>query len=162
MKIYFAGSIRAGRQDHHIYVELITFLKKYGQILTEHLGDPNLSNKCEDLSEEFIHDRDMNWVFESNILIAEVTTPSLGVGYEIGRAIEHNIPVICLYKKSDKKLSGMLVGSKQVQVIEYNNLEQAKQKLLIFLEKLTILSATLKLLPILIYHQPFSIPFYHT
>ncbi len=129
MKFYFAGSIRAGRQDAQIYAQIINFLKQFGTVLTEHIGNPNLSESGENYSEQYIHDRDMEWVLESDMLIAEVTTPSLGVGYEIGRAIEHKIPVICLYKNSDKKLSVMLTGSKGVKVIEYTSLEQALETL---------------------------------
>lgn len=43
MKIYFAGSIRAGREDAQLYARIVTILKKYGTVLTEHVGNPNLS-----------------------------------------------------------------------------------------------------------------------
>lgn len=33
------------------------------------------------------------------VLVAEVTQPSLGVGYEIGRAVEHQKRVLCLFRK---------------------------------------------------------------
>ena len=38
MKIYFAGSIRGGRDDAEIYSQIIEFLQGYGQVLTEHVG----------------------------------------------------------------------------------------------------------------------------
>ena len=41
--IYFAGSIRAGRQDVNVYAKVVEILKKYGTVLTEHVGDPNLT-----------------------------------------------------------------------------------------------------------------------
>ena len=37
-----------------------------------------------------IHDRDMNWITQSDIFVAEVSNPSLGVGYEISAAISLN------------------------------------------------------------------------
>ncbi|EEQ09773.1 hypothetical protein ymoll0001_32280 [Yersinia mollaretii ATCC 43969] len=37
--IYFAGSIRAGREDVVIYASLINEIKKYGKVITEHVGD---------------------------------------------------------------------------------------------------------------------------
>ena len=43
MKIYFAGSIRAGRDDQELYQRLIQSLQYHGQVLTEHVGDPNLT-----------------------------------------------------------------------------------------------------------------------
>ena len=49
------------------------------------------------LSDQEIHDRDLQWIIESDMLVAEVTIPSLGVGYEIGRAIEMGKPILCLF-----------------------------------------------------------------
>jgi hypothetical protein len=48
MKIYFAGSIRAGRDDSAIYETMITWLRSYGEVLTEHVGDPALSERGDD------------------------------------------------------------------------------------------------------------------
>ena len=45
LKIYFCGSIRAGRVDAPLYARLIEELKKYGTVLTEHVGDQNLLEK---------------------------------------------------------------------------------------------------------------------
>ena len=38
MKIYFAGAVRAGRENQEIYRQIIEHLKKYGEVLTEHIG----------------------------------------------------------------------------------------------------------------------------
>jgi 2'-deoxynucleoside 5'-phosphate N-hydrolase len=43
MKIYFAGSIRGGRDDKELYLDIIKWLGKYGTVLTEHIGDATLS-----------------------------------------------------------------------------------------------------------------------
>ena len=45
LKIYFAGSIRAGRADVHLYAKIVNILKQYGCVLTEHVGNPNMSEK---------------------------------------------------------------------------------------------------------------------
>ena len=126
MKIYFAGSIRGGRDDADRYNKIINHLKKYGEVLTEHVGSDLLTHKGENtLNDNQIHDRDMNWLLSSDIIIAEVTNPSLGVGYEIGRAIEHKKKIICLfYTKSNNRLSAMISGSKDVVLFNYNNLNQ--------------------------------------
>ena len=42
MKIYFAGAIRGGRSDQNLYFEIINYLKKYGEVLTEHVGDKSI------------------------------------------------------------------------------------------------------------------------
>lgn len=45
--IYFAGSIRAGRKDAHLYARIVELLKGYGTVLTEHVGDPNITEAGE-------------------------------------------------------------------------------------------------------------------
>lgn len=123
--IYFAGSIRGGRDDAKLYKQLIDELKAYGAVLTEHIGSEEISF---DLSDRHIHDRDMEWLTSSDILIAEVTTPSLGVGYEIGRAVAMEKPVVCLYRKrGEALLSAMIGGSPAVNVYNYSDLEEAKE-----------------------------------
>ncbi len=121
MKIYFAGSIRAGREDVDLYQKIISQLKKYGDVLTEHVGDKNLSVMEQDvLHDRFIHDRDMNWLLNSDVVVAEVTAASLGVGYEIGMAVNHNIPVVALFRMNEgKQLSAMINGCREVNVIRY-------------------------------------------
>jgi hypothetical protein len=86
MKIYFAGAIRGGREDWSLYHQIIERLKRYGEILTEHIGDGELDSLGESAEDRAIHDRDLRWLEEAACLVAEVTRPSLGVGYEIGKA----------------------------------------------------------------------------
>ena len=117
MKIYFAGSIRGGRDDKELYLEVINLLGKYGKVLTEHIGDKTLSAMGEDgLTDEYIYDRDMAWLNEADVVVAEVTTPSLDVGYEIGK-MEGKKPILCLYREQNgKRISAMIGGNKNVKI----------------------------------------------
>lgn len=54
--------------------------------MTEHISDKNLTELGEVLSNEKIYKRDIAWLNEADIVVAEATTPSLGVGYEIAKA----------------------------------------------------------------------------
>ncbi len=120
LNIYFAASIRGGRDDWGAYLEIVKQLRDYGKVLTEHVGDVELSAIGEDLGDQKIHDRDLGWLRESDYLVAEVTTPSLGVGYEIGKATEWQKPVLCLYRPSEgRRLSGMIAGCSGVILREY-------------------------------------------
>jgi len=124
--IYFAGSIRGGRGDAAIYKQIIDELRNYGAVLTEHIGayDPGFGPE---LSDTDIHDRDMDWLKSSDIIVAEVTTPSLGVGYEIGRAAIMKKPVVCLYRKKEgSQLSAMISGSEAAEVYYYKNIDDVK------------------------------------
>ena len=127
MKIYFAGSIRGGRDDKDLYLQLIQHLAQYGQVLTEHVGDGNLTEIGEDgPNDEYIYKRDMDWVRQSDVVIAEVSTPSLGVGYEIGKAEDMNKKMLCLYRnQQNKRLSAMISGNSNVKIARYETLEDA-------------------------------------
>jgi len=128
-KIYFAGSIRGGRDDVELYRSIIEHLKTHGEVFTEHVGDTELEMREEEKDNDcYIHDRDINWLFASDIVVAEVTQPSLGVGYEIGRAVERKKYILCLYRpKKGKKLSAMINGNPQLVVKEYQSLEEVKK-----------------------------------
>ena len=126
MKIYFAGSIKGGREDTSLYVQLIEHLKKYGQVLTEHVANKGIYFPEENASDERIHDQDFAWLLESDVIIAEVTAPSLGVGYELGRAVELKKKILCLYRPQEgKRLSSMIAGSKGLTLKHYTELPEA-------------------------------------
>ncbi|MFQ5818714.1 MAG: nucleoside 2-deoxyribosyltransferase [Candidatus Heimdallarchaeota archaeon] len=129
LKIYFAGSIRGGREDVELYRVIIEHLKTHGEVFTVHVGDPELDILGGEIdTDEDIHNRDLNWLFASDIVVAEVSQPSLGVGYEIGRAIEQKKSILCLYRpKKGKYLSAMIKGSQNLVVKEYQSLEEAKR-----------------------------------
>jgi len=126
MKIYFAGSVRAGRGDQDFYHYIITELKKYGEVLTEHLGNESLSDQGEQgVTDTYIFERDMNWVKEAEVLVGEVTTPSLGVGFEIGQAQSMGKKVCLLYRSVEgKKLSVMLSGNSYLKIAEYKGIDE--------------------------------------
>lgn len=118
--IYFAGSIRGGRDDRALYAEIIRTLGEYGRVLTEHIADEGLTESGEALSDKDIHDRDLDWLRSATHMVAEVTTPSLGVGYEIGRAVEWKLPVLCVFRtEHGRRISAMIAGSEGVQMEEY-------------------------------------------
>ena len=135
MKIYFAGSIRGGRQDAVIYLQIIDYLKTFGEVLTEHVGDQNLTDLGDDgPTDKYIHDRDLDWLLSADILVAEVTTVSMGVGYEIGRAVESGKKVLCLFRpESGKNLSAMIAGCDDLTLVNYSDLEEVKKGILSFI-----------------------------
>jgi hypothetical protein len=133
-KVYFACSIRAGRDDSEIYGNLVTVIKKYAEVLTEIFADKTLTTSGIAKPSGEIWSNDIKWIGQADALIAEVSTPSLGVGYEIARAEKMNKPVLCLYRSSpDKKLSAMIDGSPTVTVFEYSDVATAEHAISAFL-----------------------------
>lgn len=134
LKIYFGGSITGGRGDAELYKQIIEHLKNHGTVLTEHIGSATLGALGESLRNKHIHDRDMAWLEEADVVVAEVTQTSLGVGYELGRMVERNMrsdkrkALLCLYRPQvDRKLSAMISGSEGLVTLEYQTLEEAKK-----------------------------------
>ena len=129
MKIYFAGSISGGRGDVDLYHQIIEHLKNYGDVLTEFIGESSLTDLGQDnLSDKFIHDRDVNWLLSCDVIVAEITTPSLGVGYEIGRALENGKKILALYRTIEgKRISAMIKGADDVTAKEYVDFKQIKE-----------------------------------
>tara|TARA_B100000315_G_C14119406_1_gene381839 strand:- start:127 stop:546 length:420 start_codon:yes stop_codon:yes gene_type:complete len=128
MKIYFAGAIRGGRNDAKIYEKIIIYLRNIGQVLTEHVGYQDLGNMGEKGGIDMaIYKRDLKWLHSADAIVAEVTTPSLGVGYELGIAEKLKKPVLCLYRPSKgKRLSAMIKGNNQLSIWEYHNITEAQ------------------------------------
>jgi nucleoside 2-deoxyribosyltransferase len=127
MNIYFAGSIRGGRGDVSTYKELIGFLKQYGTVLTEHVGDYSLSIAGQNqLDDGYIHDRDVNWLSSCDVVVAEASTPSLGVGYELCFAEKLGIPVVVLRRSNANQLSAMISGMNNCSSFDYRTIDQAK------------------------------------
>ena len=120
-RIYFSASISGGRDDAALYASLISALSRRGHVLTEHIGQANLSEGGESaVGDRHIYERDIAWLREADVVVAEVTTPSLGVGYEIARAAVMGKPVVCLFRpETGRRLSAMVRGNPAVKVLEY-------------------------------------------
>lgn len=126
VKIYFCGSIRGGRELAVTYSKLIQMLKAYGEVLTEHIGlESVIRAEAATYSDKEIFARDIRWLEESDVVIAEVTAPSLGVGYEIGHAVKIGKPILCLFNiKLEKTLSAMISGCPDITLIKYTRTEE--------------------------------------
>ena len=138
LKIYFAGSIRGGRDDVLLYAELVTYLTTFGEVLTSHVGDPGLDIfGDEGISEEDIYRRDMGWLDQADLVIAEVTTPSLGVGYEVGAAEARGKKMLCLFRDTGQRsLSAMIAGNPALELEVYATVADAKAHIATFIAKL--------------------------
>jgi 2'-deoxynucleoside 5'-phosphate N-hydrolase len=136
MKIYFAGSIRGGRKDALVYRSLIAYLSGFGEVLTEHVGDTSLSEEGNDgPDDQYIHERDMAWLSGCDLMVAEVSVPSLGVGYELGYAVALGKPILCLYAaESERVLSAMIAGSPGIKLAVYSSIDEAKRIITEFLQ----------------------------
>ena len=134
MRVYFAGSIRGEAPDREWFQELIKHISKTDQVDTEHSFDYSYEEeiKKDDVQ---IWETDMEWLQSTDAVIAEITAPSLGVGYEIGKAEEWGKPVLLLWKNHpNKKPSAMLSGSSFLKLVKYDEKDEALEAIDEFLE----------------------------
>ncbi|MBM3256716.1 MAG: nucleoside 2-deoxyribosyltransferase [Candidatus Liptonbacteria bacterium] len=131
MKIYFVAAIRGGRGDREWYLQIIPLLEQYGEVVTEHIGTNRFTEEGEEspeVSDEEIFERDMRWIKEADVIVAEVTTASLGVGYELHEAENLNKRILCLYREhDDRNLSPMIAGNPNLRVAPYVVIEDVKK-----------------------------------
>ena len=139
MKIYFSGSISGGRDHAAIYHHLVARLQALGHdVLSAHVADPEVLEREKDTPPRIVFERDVAWVHQCDVMIAEVSTPSLGVGYEYGLAVQLGKPVLCMYR-SGLRMSKMITGNPapNLTVATYSTEAELERITLAFLESLT-------------------------
>ena len=137
MNIYFACSITGGREFEPVYRVLTNALLQAGhEVPTAHLAQPDIIATEGIVSPEDVYERDVTWIRAADALVAEVSVPSHGVGYEVAYALGLGKPVVCLYRR-DRKLSKMISGNpdSHLQVRAYADDGEALQILACFLEE---------------------------
>ena len=97
MKIYVSGSIYGGTEKIETYKILIAELAKYGEVLDKQIADINtIANEAYQSDEDIYKDLEEK-LYEADIIFAEVSIPSLGVGYELGFADKLGKRIIAIY-----------------------------------------------------------------
>eukprot|EP00727_Mastigamoeba_balamuthi_P007316 m51a1_g3204 putative nucleoside 2-deoxyribosyltransferase (153) ;mRNA; f:18877-19335 len=136
-QIYFCGSIRAGREDQPVYEAIVGHLERsFGPVLTAHVARRDVldGQAAAHLSERDIYDRDVAWLGRCTAVVAEVTVPSLGVGFELGLAERLRKPTLCLWRRRpagegaerQKELSALVRGCPSFTVRDYETVAQAQ------------------------------------
>ncbi len=116
-KVFFACSMRGGQGvvDQEYLRQIPEVLKELGlELVSEHQTQEGIIQKEDELTPADIHDRDYTWIKDSDVLIAEISNPSLGVGGEISDAIPFGRPVLAIYQQAPNKVSAYARGKLDV------------------------------------------------
>lgn len=135
MNIYFACSITGGRELEPVNQKIVAALIADGhEIPTSHLAQSEVMEKERILAPRDVYERDVNWIKNCDVLIAEVSVPSHGVGFEIGYALNIGKPVLCIHQK-ERRVSKMITGNPDLTltVKSYSDVEDAIMQTRIFL-----------------------------
>ena len=119
MNIYFSCSITGGRRDQAVYQHIVDYLTAKGHdVPTAHLSRADVLDEEKVIEPLDVYNRDVKWVEACDALVAEVSTPSHGVGYEIALALFLDKPVFCCYREG-VKVSKMLTGNTHARLKVY-------------------------------------------
>lgn len=135
MRIYFSCSLTGGRQDQPAYAAMVRHMESLGHdVLTAHLADANVMAQDERVDAASVYTRDLAWLETCDALVAEVTTPSHGVGFEFATAMTLGKPSLCLHR-AGVRISKMITGcpSPHLEVAAYEDLEGALARVGTFL-----------------------------
>ena len=111
MNIYFSCSLTGGRDDEEVYGLIVDHLLTKGhEIPTAELARPGIMELEKVVDPDDIYQRDVAWVNGCDAIIAEVSTPSHGVGYEIALGLGLGKPVLCCFREG-KTVSKMILGN---------------------------------------------------
>ncbi len=138
MNIYFSCSITGGRNEEKVYQQIVRALQDWGhEVPTAILSSSEVMELEKVVDPRETYERDMRWLNQADAVVAEVSTPSHGVGYEIALANFYNKPVLCCYRK-DRKVSKMILGnpSPLQQVCTYQYPGELKKVVSSFLDAL--------------------------
>lgn len=126
--IYFSGAISGGRGDVLLYRRIVEALEADGhRVFAGVVAADHVTAAGEPVDPVTIFERDMRWIGEvaaaGGLLVAEISQPSTGVGYEIAAARYHfQIPVICLYRPAyTRRCTAMVAGDVGIETIEYDD-----------------------------------------
>ena len=96
MHLYYAHSIRWTHTDgERTALEVLDYLHSLGHTVSSEEFYTNLNPN---LTDKEIFARDVQMIQQSDLILANVTNPSLGVGYELGYAESIGKPIICFYQ----------------------------------------------------------------
>ena len=131
--IYFSGAITGGRGDVAQYARIVAALTDAGhRVLAGAVATEAVREGGEAIDERLIFERDLRWLDDADVLVAEVSAPSLGVGYEVAYArYRRGMPVICLWRPGlSKRCSARIAGDQAIELIRYEDFESMLAKLL--------------------------------
>jgi nucleoside 2-deoxyribosyltransferase len=124
MIIYCAGPIKGNTTYQENYSEIVRIVESMGHTALSEKSSKFSSTIL--LSDKQIYTRDIKWIDGSKIVIAEVSGPSLGVGFEVSYALfVKKLPVLAVYHDQAGQISSMITGCTNplLQIKKYSNVD---------------------------------------
>jgi nucleoside 2-deoxyribosyltransferase len=116
-----------------VYIQILDILKNQGhKVVSEHVASVDLEKIEAKITDSEIFNNDIGYVDECECLVADVTIPSIGTGYEICYAVSKGKKVLCIYRE-DANASAMVRGNDRIISIPYKTMEDLEKILMMHL-----------------------------
>jgi hypothetical protein len=114
MKIYFGFTVAGDRSSIAIARAVVQLLEDLGhEVMTRHLVSDNAWAADRSIRSQDVYRRDMSWLEQCELLVAEVSGSSFGLGFETGFVLgATDKKVILLYRRElESKVSLLISGN---------------------------------------------------
>ncbi len=131
MKNYFGFTVAGDRSSIEIARRVVELLEDTGhEVLTRHLVSDNAWQLDRLISPQQVYERDMRWLKQCDVLVAEVSGSSFGPGFETGYLLGATAKKAVLFYKRDveKRISLLITGNTNPQclVVPYTDVAEVE------------------------------------
>jgi nucleoside 2-deoxyribosyltransferase len=125
MNVYLACTVRGDRGAVTALRGVADLLERHGHtVLTRHLLADDVDRAESELTEHDVFERDLRWLDGADLLIAEASGSSYGVGFEVGyvlgRAAQTGQRVLLLYQADRRsQVSRLIAGNAHASCTTY-------------------------------------------
>lgn len=134
MNVYFGFTMAGDRSSVEFARRIVELLHEMGhRVLTSHLVEDGAREADRALGPREVYARDMAWLEQSDIFIAEVSGSSFGMGFETGYVLgSSDKRAILFYRREvEGRISLLITGNvhPRCTVVSYSGVEEMEDRL---------------------------------
>jgi hypothetical protein len=134
MKIYFGFTVAGDRSAIDVARHLVGLLEAMGhEVLTRHLVSDGAGAMDRSIPAQAVYERDMRWLGQCDVFIAEVSGSSFGLGYETGFILGSSEKKAILFyrREAEARISLLITGNTHphCRLIPYRAAEEIESHL---------------------------------
>jgi nucleoside 2-deoxyribosyltransferase len=112
MKIYFGFTVAGDRSSLTTATRIVELLQELGhEVLTHHLIREDAWQADRSVSPQEVYRRDLNWLQQCDLFVAEVSGSSFGLGFETGYVLGATSKKVSLFYHTPELHVGTVFGS---------------------------------------------------
>ncbi len=135
MHVYLAAAMTSPATEFAVVRAVLDAIEEAGHdVPTRHVASPSGKEQDALLGDAELAKRDLEWVASSDCLVAEVSTPSHGVGIEVMAARQRGIPILLIHRRS-APVSRLLVGLDGTETVAFDGPGEARAAVTAFLSR---------------------------